>query len=199
MAKRIDKSTRRTIYVGLGNNRRPVTYTPTETFENEEHVVSYPAAGTDVNGLIIGLGQRVGLGIMSKETAAALDPFIDNPEAEHDAIISEGLEQALMAGIQQQASTGAIPPLVLAKVMTLVRNDKLELAEALNKVTEDALKEQEKQQQDPMAPPTPDAAMADATERAIGVSKQNIRVILFDRPATDFGVAGGITAKASGR
>jgi 4-oxalocrotonate tautomerase family enzyme len=43
------------------------------------------------------------------------------------------------------------------------------------------------------------AAMADATERAIGVSKQNIRVILFDRPATDFGVAGGITAKASGR
>lgn len=43
------------------------------------------------------------------------------------------------------------------------------------------------------------AAMADATERAIGVSKQNIRVILFDRPATDFGVAGGITAKAAGR
>ena len=43
------------------------------------------------------------------------------------------------------------------------------------------------------------AAMADATERAIGDTKQNIRVILFDRPATDFGVAGGITAKASGR
>lgn len=43
------------------------------------------------------------------------------------------------------------------------------------------------------------AAMAQATEQAIGVSKQNIRVILFDRPATDFGVAGGITAKAAGR
>lgn len=43
------------------------------------------------------------------------------------------------------------------------------------------------------------AAMAEATEQAIGVSKQNIRVILFDRPATDFGVAGGITAKAAGR
>jgi 4-oxalocrotonate tautomerase len=43
------------------------------------------------------------------------------------------------------------------------------------------------------------AAMFEATERAIGVSKQNIRVILFDRPATDFGVAGGITAKAAGR
>jgi 4-oxalocrotonate tautomerase family enzyme len=43
------------------------------------------------------------------------------------------------------------------------------------------------------------AAMAEATEQAIGVSKQNIRVILFDRPATDFGVAGGVTAKAAGR
>lgn len=43
------------------------------------------------------------------------------------------------------------------------------------------------------------AAMFEATEQAIGVSKQNIRVILFDRPAMDFGVAGGITAKAAGR
>ena len=43
------------------------------------------------------------------------------------------------------------------------------------------------------------AALFEATEQAIGVSKQNIRVILFDRPATDFGVAGGITAKAAGR
>lgn len=43
------------------------------------------------------------------------------------------------------------------------------------------------------------AAMFEATEQAIGVSKQNIRVILFDRPPTDFGVAGGITAKAAGR
>jgi 4-oxalocrotonate tautomerase family enzyme len=43
------------------------------------------------------------------------------------------------------------------------------------------------------------AAMFEATEQAIGVSKQNIRVILFDRPATDIGVAGGITAKAAGR
>jgi 4-oxalocrotonate tautomerase family enzyme len=43
------------------------------------------------------------------------------------------------------------------------------------------------------------AAMFEAIEQALGVSKQNIRVILFDRPATDFGVAGGVTAKAAGR
>lgn len=156
----------KTIYVGTGNAARPVTYIPNETFETDEHVVSYPASGSDINQLIIGIGQRIGLGIMSKQTAATLDPYIDNPELEHDQIISEGLEQALVAGIQQQASSGQIPPLVLAKIMNLVANDKMELAEALNKVTQDAAKEQQKaqeeqaQQQQGM---TPDQAMAGAT------------------------------------
>jgi hypothetical protein len=164
---------KRTIYVGTGNAARPVSYVPNETFETSEHVVSYPASGADINSLIIGIGQRVGLGIMSKETAATLDPYIDNPEMEHDAIIAEGLEQALMAGIQQQASSGQMPPLTLAKVMRLVRDDKMELAEALNKVTEDALKEQEAKQQEAAAMAggeeamSPDMAMAGQTVNAM--------------------------------
>lgn len=157
----------KTIFVGTGNASRPVTYTPNKTFETDEHVVSYPASGTDINSLIIGIGQRVGLGIMSKRTAATLDPYIDNPEMEHDAIIAEGLEQALMAGLQQQASQGAIPPLVLSKIMALVKDDKMELAEALNKVTEDALKEQEAKQQQQPEQMTPEMATADATLQAM--------------------------------
>jgi hypothetical protein len=173
MAKRIDGDEKRTIYVGTSNNRRPVTYVPNETFEVEEHVVSYPAAGTDVNSLIIGLGQRVGLGIMSKETAAELDPYIDSPETEHDRIIAEGLEQALMSGIQQQAAQGALPPLVVSKVMTLVRNDRLELPEALVRVTEEAAAEEAAKQQAAMQaqqPPgaqTADQAMSSAAMQAL--------------------------------
>jgi hypothetical protein len=133
--------------------------------------VSYPASGTDINSLIIGIGQRVGLGTMSKQTAATLDPYIDNPEAEHDQIIAEGLEQALMAGLQQQASSGQIPPLTLAKIMRLVSDDRLELAEALNKVTEEALKEQQAEQEAQQAPGaeamTPDMASADQTVAAM--------------------------------
>ena len=169
LAKNWAGDEKRTIYVGTGNNARPVTYTPNRTFETDEHVVSYPASGADINSLIIGIGQRVGLGIMSKQTAATLDPYIDNPEVEHDAIIAEGLEQALMSGLQQQASQGQIPPLTVAKVMELVRNDKMELAEALNKVTEDALAEQ-KAQEEAMAQDqqmTPDMAAAGATVQAM--------------------------------
>jgi len=174
LAKRIDGSTQRTIFVGTGNNRRPVTYKPSETFEQDEHVVSYPAAGSDVNSLVIGLGQRVGLGTMSKFTAATLDPYIDNPEQEHDQIIAEGLEQAIMSGLQQQAASGQLPPLVGAKIMSLVRNDRMELAEAIAKVTEDAAKaEQEKQQQQMMqgggqaGAPTPDQMSAPAALAAM--------------------------------
>ena len=161
--------TQRTIFVGTGNATRPVTYIPNETFETDEHVVSYPASGTDINSLIIGIGQRVGLGTMSKQTAATLDPYIDNPEAEHDQIIAEGLEQALMAGLQQQASSGQIPPLTVAKVMRLVKDDKMELAEALNKVTEEALKEQQAEQEAAAGggEMTPDMAAADQTIAAM--------------------------------
>jgi hypothetical protein len=144
LAKAYAGNSAKTIYVGTGNATKAVTYIPNEVFPDAEHVVSYPAVGADVNSLIIGLGQRIGLGIMSKETAAGLDPFIDNPELEHDRIIAEGLEQALVASIQQQAASGQIPPLVLAKVMQIVKDDRMEIAEAIQKVTEDAQKEQEK-------------------------------------------------------
>jgi hypothetical protein len=168
LAKKWDGDNQRTIFVGTGNASRPVTYTANETFITTEHVVSYPASGTDINSLIIGIGQRVGLGTMSKFTAATLDPYIDNPEQEHDAIIAEGLEQALMSGLQQQAASGQIPPLTLAKIMRLVADDKMELAEALNKVTEDAMKEQEqKQEQAPGEEMTPEMAAADPTVAAM--------------------------------
>jgi hypothetical protein len=177
LAKTWDGDGTRTLYVGTGNTTKAVTYTANTVFPDNEHVVTYPATGTDVNSLIIGLGQRVGLGIMSKETAASLDPFIDNPEVEHDRIIAEGLEQALVASIQQQAASGQIPPLVLAKIMTLVETDKMELAEALNKVTEDAQKEQQRAQQEAMAgmqqQMTPEMAMAPAAAQAMTGAPQS--------------------------
>lgn len=168
LAKRYDDGETRSIYVGVGNRRRSVTYIADDVFTVDDHMVSYPVVGTDMNSLIVGLGQRVGMGIMSKQTAAELDPFITDAEAEHDRTIAEALEGALLTGIQQRAAAppeaGGIPPMILAKVMTLVKNDKMELAEAMTKVTEDAMKaEQEKAmaaQQAQPAMPTAEQAMA---------------------------------------
>lgn len=163
LAKHFDGSTPRTIYVGTGVARSPVTYTPNDTFATDEHTVTYPVTGTDVNTFTIGLGQRIGLGLLSKRTAASMDPYIDNPETEHDQIIAQSLEEALMSGIQAQAQSGQLPPLVISKLMRLVASDKLELAEALDKVTKDAIAEQEQQQEVQQAgPQTPDQAAAGA-------------------------------------
>jgi hypothetical protein len=160
----------KTVYVGTGNAARATKYVANDVFANTEHIVSYPAAGSDLNSLMIGLGQRVGMGTMSKETAAALDPFIESPELEHDRIISEGLEQSLVAGIQQQTASGAIPPLVISKIMTLVQTDKMELADALVKVTEDAAKEAQAQAEAAAAEqgaPTAEQMMAPAAAGAM--------------------------------
>ena len=170
LAKFYDGSTPRTFYLGTGNAARPVTFSAADVFDHTEHVISYPAVGSDLNSLIVGLGQRVGMGTMSKQTAASLDPFIDAPELEHDRIIAEGLEQALVSGIQQQAATGAIPPAVIAKLIDLVANDKLEIAPAMNKIIEDAQKQQEQaaqQQGPPGAPQGAEAAIAGSAQQAI--------------------------------
>jgi hypothetical protein len=56
--------------------------------------------------------------------------------------------------------------------MNLVKNDKMELAEALNKVTEDAMKEQEQQQMGE-PPATPEMAMAGAAVGAMAGAPQS--------------------------
>lgn len=43
------------------------------------------------------------------------------------------------------------------------------------------------------------AAVANAVEETTGISTQNVRVVLYDIPKTDLGVAGGKTALAAGR
>jgi hypothetical protein len=46
------------------------------------------------------------MGTMSHRTFMRNDPMIDDPEAEHDQIIGERLEQAILASIEQQAVAG---------------------------------------------------------------------------------------------
>lgn len=158
MSLSYDGDSTRTLTKGLGNSARPVTYTPRLVFGNDKthSSVAYPAAGSDINTLIVGLGQRVGLGLMSKQTAARIDPYVDNPEFEHDSLISEGLETALLTGLQQQASSGQIPPETLSRIMRLVQTDRLELAEAIQKVQEEAQAERESEEP---TPPGADAAL----------------------------------------
>ena len=124
-----------------------VDYTPNKVWETDFHYVAYSAAGSDVNNLIIGLGQRVGTGLMSKETAREADPLISDPNIEHDRIIAEGVEAALLSSIQQQAANPAGPyqPADLALLVKKVLVDNKSLYDAVSEVDETA-KERQAQQ-----------------------------------------------------
>jgi len=121
-----------------------VDYTPNKIWETDFHYVSYSASGSDVNNLIVGLGQRMGTGMMSKESAREADPMISDPELERDRITAEGIEAALLASIQQQAANpeGPYQPADLASLTKKVMLEKKSLFDAVKEVDEEARERQ---------------------------------------------------------
>jgi len=127
---------RRSFYVS--SKAKHVDYVPNKDFETDENSVTYSYAGADANALVVGMGQRIGIGTMSKRTAQEIDPLIADPEREHDRVVQEQIEQAILSSLQQQAQAGTIPPADLARIMNIVISDKLPLAEAIEKVNKEA-------------------------------------------------------------
>jgi len=120
------------------------TYVGNKVWQTDFHYVAYSAAGSDVNSLIIGLGQRLGVGLMSKESAREADPLISDPDLEHDRIIAEGVEAALLSSIQQQAANpqGPYQPQDLAYLVKLVVENDEPLFDAVRKTDERARERQ---------------------------------------------------------
>ena len=120
------------------------TYVPNKVWQTDFHYVAYSAAGSDVNSLIIGLGQRLGVGLMSKESAREADPLISDPDLEHDRIIAEGVESALLQSIQQQAVNpqGPYQPEDLAYLTKLVVEQDVSLFDAVTRTDERARERQ---------------------------------------------------------
>lgn len=117
-----------------GPRAQAVDYVADEAFDTDVNSVTFPMAGADANSLIVGLGQRVGLGMLSKRSAAELDPMISDPEMEEDRVTAEGLSAALMASLQAQAQQGAIPPADLAMIADFVKKNKGDLFAAVAEV-----------------------------------------------------------------
>jgi hypothetical protein len=121
-----------------------VDYVPNKLWESDYHNVTYSAAGSDVNSLIIGLGQRLGTGLMSKQSAREADPLISDPELEHDMIVAERMEDALLASIQQQAAMpdGPYQPDDLAYLTRLVVAENVSVYDAVERTNKRAQERQ---------------------------------------------------------
>jgi hypothetical protein len=116
------------------------TYVPNKIWETDFHYVSYSSAGSDVNSLVVSLGQRLGAGLISKESARETDPLISDPDMEHDRLIAEGVESALLVSIQEQAANpmGPYQPDDLAYLTRLVVEKDMTLYDAVSRTQQRA-------------------------------------------------------------
>jgi hypothetical protein len=125
----------------------PNTYTPNDVFVSDFSVASYPFLGSDSSSIPIEIGQRVGTGEMSLQTARELDPKISDPVEEANRVLSEGMEKALLGGLEQQLAGGTLDPIVVAKIESAKRADPTaHFADIYIKVHEQMQKDQAAQQ-----------------------------------------------------
>tara|TARA_R100000808_G_scaffold4752_2_gene15043 strand:+ start:2187 stop:3986 length:1800 start_codon:yes stop_codon:yes gene_type:complete len=145
LAKAYGGNKSKSFYVSWKGAKGTVDYTPNKHFDTDDNIVVFSHPGTDVNQLVIGAGQRIGMGTLSKKSFMALDPMVDDAETEKDTVVAESLEAALLSSLQTQAAQGSLPPSDLARIADLVRTDRAELADAVQQAQEEA---QERQAQE---------------------------------------------------
>jgi len=133
IAKNYFGNEKKSFYVNWKGSKGKSEYKAGVLFDTDENYVSYAHAGADQNGLVISAGQRIGIGTMSKRRFMELDPLVEDSEREHDQVIFEGIEQALLQSIQAQAADpqSPLPISDLAQLMLDIKLDRLELAEAI--------------------------------------------------------------------
>lgn len=133
--------------VAFNGDKASVTYTPATLWETDHHVVRYPFPGGDIDSISIATGQAMGAGIMSRRTAAMLNPLVENPEQEFDQIVSERLRDAFLSQVQTMAATpgAGFEPVDLARLVELVESDRMELVQAFGKVQKEAQERQARQ------------------------------------------------------
>jgi hypothetical protein len=181
-AKAFFGGTGRSFYVNWKGKKGTVDYTPNVNFDQTANIVSFPHAGSDVNSLIIGIGQRIGLKEMSIRTAQELDPFIDDPEREYERITGESLDSALLASIDQAAASGQLGPLEISRLRTYIMQNKMDLSDAFEKLHNETQQTQAAatapQPGEPGAgpggaPPGPPGLMAPGIQETLGVGPNN--------------------------
>lgn len=140
-----------TFILNLGDRQVSDSYVPNDLFVTEANRVVYAMAGADANGLVVGIGQRIGVGTMSKKTGRRLDPFIEDADLEEEYVNYEDLERIAKQAFEQQAASGSVPLVDVARIMQLVTQDKKPLVEALV-VAQNEAQARQAQQVPPTAP-----------------------------------------------
>lgn len=93
-----------------------VTYVPEETFAHPHNVVTYSLPGVDISQASVALPQLVGAGLMSRRSAMRAHPFVEDPDQELKAMEEERITEAVFMSLLEQARTGSVPLIDLARI-----------------------------------------------------------------------------------
>jgi len=152
-------------FTGFAGDSGHVEFTPQEHFESFDNVVSHSIPGADVQGTTIQLGQLLQMKGISLNTFRVKHPFVDDPEAEGRRVDEEQLEDAVMAGIQNQAAQGTMPIIYVATIEKF-RKDGHDIFESI-RLADEEIREQQAQEV-----PEPGEGQMMAPEAAPGLAGQ---------------------------
>ncbi len=99
----------------------PQTYIPDNVFVSDYSEATYAFLGADSSSIPVEIGQRVGTTEMSLQTAREKDPVIDDPELEYVRVTSEGLDKAILGGVEQLLAGGQVDPMVAVRMDIALR------------------------------------------------------------------------------
>lgn len=150
-------------FTGYSGDFGHVEFTPKEHFETFDNVVSHSIPGADIQGTTIQLGQLLQMKGISLNTFRVKHPFVDDPEAEGRRVDEEQLEDAVMAGIQNQAAQGTMPIIYVATIEKF-RKDGHDIFESI-RLADEEIREQQAQEV-----PEPGAGQIMAPEAAPGLA-----------------------------
>jgi hypothetical protein len=136
---------RRAFYYSWNGTAGRGEYVPDQLWVSDENIVRYSYPGADLNELVVGTGQRLGMETMSHYRAMEIDPMIEDPNLERDRIEGESLQRAFMQGLQTQVAQGAIPPDDAAYIVSLVVAKRVPLFDAVMRAQQRAQQRQASQ------------------------------------------------------
>ena len=127
--------------------------------EPEKHIegmyanrTRYAITGAGVEATNIVIAQMVGSGMISRETARAMHPYVRG-NYEGAKITAEQLQDGMVNGILQQLATGGMPPIMVAYIEQELQDDPdIDIFEALRRADE-KMRQLQAQEPAPEAPP----------------------------------------------
>jgi hypothetical protein len=164
-----------------------IEYDPAKLWSTDRNYVRYAHAGVDAQGLMVEMGQRLGMGTLSRQSAMELDPLVEDPRSELDRMMVESTRAGLQQSLTAMAADPAMAP-VVAEMIKKVKEGDTEIEDAVIAVHEaiQAAQAQQAAPEQPNVPPEmaqPGMAMPTIPESPGGL--QNLAGLLSQLHITD--------------